>query len=279
MRRILSAAGMAGAIALGGGAWAENYYGSQFDAPGGTESHFGSGMNQPMVVDVATGTLRERPNVQAKILTTLGRGERVTVIGTANGGGWAHVRVNGLDGYMDFAQLDKLPPQYAAYPPGHPMYVSVDQSELRAQPDIQSQLLAVLPRGTRVTVIDTNNPTGWAHVVANGGLDGYMGLGQLAEASAVQPYGRTYNSTPYPASYQPAYPAGYQPAYQAPYQPTEMVVNGEGGTVHDGPDQQSPLVAVLPPGSRVSVIGSANGGWAHVVVNGSDGYMSFTELQ
>jgi uncharacterized protein YgiM (DUF1202 family) len=203
---------MAAAIALGGGAWAENYYGSQFDAPGGTESHMGSGMNQPMVVDVATGTLRERPNVQAKILTTLGRGER--------------------------------------------------------------------PRGSRVTVVDTNNPTGWAHVVANGGLDGYMGLGQLAEASAVQPYGRSYNSTPYPASYQPAYPAGYQPAYQAPYQPTEMVVNDEGGTVHDGPDPQSPLVAVLPPGSRVSVIGSANGGgWAHVVVNGSDGYMSFTELQ
>ena len=192
MRRILSAAGMAAAIALGGGAWAEDYYGSQFDAPGGTEDHLGSGMSQPMVVDASTAILREQPNVQSKILTTLGRGERVTVIGTANGGGWAHVRVNGIDGYMDFVQLDRPPPQYGAYAPsGHPMYVFVDQSELRAQPDIQSQLLTTLPQGSRVTVVDTNNPTGWAHVVADRGAEGYMPLGQLTEASAVQPYGRT----------------------------------------------------------------------------------------
>jgi hypothetical protein len=31
----------------------------------------------------------------------------VTMIGTANGGAWAHVTVNGLDGYMDLVQLAK----------------------------------------------------------------------------------------------------------------------------------------------------------------------------
>src|SRR5215472_11762077 len=85
MRKILSAASMAAALALSGSAWAENYYGSQFDAPGGTEGDFGSGMSQTMMVYTDTGTLREFPDVQSKVLTTLGRGQRVTVIGTADG--------------------------------------------------------------------------------------------------------------------------------------------------------------------------------------------------
>jgi hypothetical protein len=85
MRKILSAASMAAALALSGSAWAENYYGSQFDAPGGTEGHFGSGMSQPMVVDAGTGILRERPNVQSKILTTLGRVHRGRVVSGPGG--------------------------------------------------------------------------------------------------------------------------------------------------------------------------------------------------
>jgi hypothetical protein len=85
---------------------------------------------------------------------------------------------------------------------------------------------------------------------------------------------------PYPASSQPVFQTGYQPTYQAPSQPNEREVNSFGGTVHQSPDPQSPMLTVLPPGSRVSVIGSASGGsWAHVQVNGWDGYMDFAQLQ
>jgi hypothetical protein len=31
------------------------------------------------------------------------------MVGTTNGGAWAHVTVDGLDGYMDLLQLDKAP--------------------------------------------------------------------------------------------------------------------------------------------------------------------------
>ena len=35
------------------------------------------------------------------------KGQQVTMIGTANGGAWAHVKVGNLDGYMDLVQLQK----------------------------------------------------------------------------------------------------------------------------------------------------------------------------
>ena len=62
---------------------------------------------------------------------------------------------------------------------------------------------------------------------------------------------------------------------------TRAVVSSYGGTLHMRPDPQSAVVTTLPPGVRVAVIGSANGGtWEHVVANnGLDGYMPRTELQ
>jgi len=47
------------------------------------------------------------PNASSQILTTVPKGQQVTMIGTANGGAWAHVKVGNLDGYMDLVQLQK----------------------------------------------------------------------------------------------------------------------------------------------------------------------------
>ena len=71
----------------------------------------GESMNQPMVVNVDDGNVRQKPNATAKILTKVLRGFSVTVIGTTNGGAWAHVKLaSGLDGYIDFQQLSKPAP-------------------------------------------------------------------------------------------------------------------------------------------------------------------------
>ena len=75
-------------------------------APAQVGTNVGDSMNQPMVVNVDNGNVREKPNATAKILTTAHRGRVVTVIGTTNGG-WAHVKLGGLDGYMDMVQLAK----------------------------------------------------------------------------------------------------------------------------------------------------------------------------
>jgi uncharacterized protein YgiM (DUF1202 family) len=71
----------------------------------------GESMNERMVVNVDDGNVRQKPNATAKILTKVLRGFSVTVIGTTNGGSWAHVKLDsGLDGYIDFSQLSKPAP-------------------------------------------------------------------------------------------------------------------------------------------------------------------------
>jgi uncharacterized protein YgiM (DUF1202 family) len=332
MRKILTVAALMGGMFAASAAMADNFYENQADTPGTSGTQVGSGMSEPMVVGVDNGNVREAPNTQAKILTTVPRGHRVMVVGTANGGAWAHVMVDGLDGYMDFVQLDKVQPyntygynngyngNYAYYAPNQGvryMAVTSDAANVRQQPTTDSPLLAVLPRGARVTVIGSSG--GWAHVQGNG-VDGYMDYVQLADASP--PYGTTpYYTTPYytnypstgpsyyPASpsyqawptyyqtppiyyqpspnyqYQSSTPTYYQPtpSYQYPsttsYTPTTRIVNGYGGTIHVAPYDGSSLVTTLPPGTQVTVVGSTNGRWAHVIANGYDGYMDYGELQ
>jgi uncharacterized protein YgiM (DUF1202 family) len=45
--------------------------------------------------------LRAMPTTSSKILAKLPAGTTVTVIEKVAGGSWAHVKVNGLDGYID----------------------------------------------------------------------------------------------------------------------------------------------------------------------------------
>jgi Bacterial SH3 domain len=62
------------------------------------------------------------------------------------------------------------------------------------------------------------------------------------------------------------------------YEPPLERVNRQGGMIYESPDTQSRVLSSLPPGHQVSLIGSV-GGWAHVVVNGIDGYMKTSQLQ
>jgi uncharacterized protein YgiM (DUF1202 family) len=44
--------------------------------------------------------LREKPSTSSKILAKLNKGTKVEVIEKVEGGKWAHVKVNNLDGYI-----------------------------------------------------------------------------------------------------------------------------------------------------------------------------------
>ena len=351
MRKILTVAALMGGMLVSGAALADNINENQSDTPGTTSTQVGDSMREPMVVSADNGNVREAPNAQAKILTTVPHGHGVTVIGTANGGAWAHVMVDGLDGYMDLVQLDKAPAYNAYgsdgynYNNGYATYYSVpnqgvrymavssDGAIVRLRPTVDSQVVGTLPRGSRVTVIGTSN--GWAHIQGNG-VDGYTDYVQLADLSSppnttyytvypstsptyYQPAPTYYQTTPTyqyqspPTYYQstPTYqyqssPTYYQttPTYQSTptyyqstptyyqttptyqyqstttyYNPTTRVVNGYGGTIHQAPYSDSSLVTTLPPGTQVTVVGSVNGRWSHVVANGYDGYIDNGELQ
>ncbi len=321
MKKILPIAVLAAGLAAAGTAYA----GSSANSSGGVGTNVGDSMSEPMVVTTDNGNVREQPNATSKILTTVPHGHRITMIGTANGGAWAHVMVDGLDGYMDLVQLDKAPPaatySSADQTPLRYMVVDSDNGNIRAQPTNESALLVTLPRGSRVALLGST-ASGWSHIQGNG-VDGYIDTTKLANAGPATytapytvPYGTviyqpqpTYQVQPsyqtnYP-TYQTTYPTyqysttpSYQtPSYESPppvqanspvypygstmpvYGSNARVVNGGGGTVHQTPDSQSPLLTTLPPGYQVSVLGSVNGNWAHVVANGVDGYMAYNQLQ
>jgi len=323
MKKILPIAVLAAGLA------GTAYAGSSANSSGGVGTNVGDSMSEPMVVSADNGNVRDQPNATAKILTTVPHGKQVTMIGTANGGAWAHVMVDGLDGYMDLVQLDKAPPvaTYGSVDQAAPRYMIVDSDNgnIRAEPTSDSALLVTLPRGTRVTLVGST-ASGWSHIQGNG-VDGYIDSTKLAYAAPAPytapytvPYGTviyqpqpTYQVQPtYQTTYPAAYPTyqysttpsyGYQysttpsysyqtmPTYQAtspvyPYGSTvptygtnARIVNGGGGTIHQTPDPQSPLLTTLPPGYQVSVLGAVNGYWAHVVANGVDGYMAYNQLQ
>ena len=104
MNRILSIAAVAAALALCTPVYAQN----SNNASGSVGTNVGNSLNQPMVVTSGNGNVHIQPNATSKILTTVPQGDQVTMVGMANGGAWAHVLVDGLDGYMDLTQLQKL---------------------------------------------------------------------------------------------------------------------------------------------------------------------------
>ena len=183
MKKILPIAVLAAGLAAAGTAYA----GSSANSSGGVGTNVGDSMSEPMVVTSDNGNVRDQPNATAKILTTVPHGHRVTMIGTANGGAWAHVMVDGLDGYMDLVQLDKAPAD-ATYgssnqTPLRYMIVASDNGNVRAQPTNESALLVTLPRGSRITLLGST-ASGWSHIQGNG-VDGYIDSTTLADAGPV----------------------------------------------------------------------------------------------
>jgi len=347
MRKILTVAAL-----MGGMLTAIPVVLADNNAASGMQNTGGSGLSEPMIVTVDNGNVREAPNPTAKILTMVPRGHQVTVVSLANGNAWAHVIVDGLNGYMDLVQLAKAPSDsyYATTRQGvRYMVVASDNGYIRQYATSDSAVLTALPQGTRVIVTGPATDGSWAHIQANG-VDGYMDVGQLADtappagtviyqpspapSSSGYPAYQTYQTTPsyqpqptyqaqpsyqpQPTYYQPYQPnpsyqpqttyqvqpsyqqqpsyyqasPGYQtnPTYQTYYQtpapaptssytPTTRLVNSGGAVVRQTPDTQSAVVGSLPPGYLVSVVGSANGSWAHVVGNGLQGYVPYGQLQ
>ena len=191
------------------------------------------------------------------------------------------------------------------------------QRKFRAQPTNESALLVTLPRGSRVALVGST-ASGWSisratastvhrqlearhagpanlHRALHGALRhgdlpaaaDLPGAAEVSDELSVDLSIYRYSNTP---SYRdpdlsddadlPGQSARLPlREHRAAYGSNARVVNGGGGTVHQAPDAQSPLLTTLPPGYQVSVLGSVNGNWAHVVANGVDGYIAYYQLQ
>jgi uncharacterized protein YgiM (DUF1202 family) len=234
---------------------AEVQAGSDVVPNGNARTSASSSIDQSMLVITDLGNVREEPNAQARIITTVPRGSKVTMIGTANGGGWAHVTVGDLDGYMDLVQLRRAPRESTDHPAVRyvEMKVELYSAYVHARATSDSPILVTLPRGSSLMVIDANN--GWAHVQGSN-FDGYMDLAALSDAHTPPVTG----STDHPAVHY-----------------VEMKVELYSAYVHSQPTSDSPILVTLPRGSSLMVI-EVDKGWAHVQDHNFDGYVVLAAL-
>jgi uncharacterized protein YgiM (DUF1202 family) len=246
-----------------------------------------------MLVITYFGNVREEPNAQARIIATVPRGSKVTMIGTANSGGWAHVTVGGLGGYMDLVQLRRAPRESTDHPAVHyvEMKVELYSAYIHSQPTSNSPILVTLPRGSSLMVIEVEK--GWAHVQDHD-FDGYMDLAALSDERTPHVTGanqtpsqmissrqQAHSTTPIDQTSTPTFQSHTNaPPYQTSgfYEPPLRTVSSQGGTIYERPDTQSRVLGFLPAGRQVSFIGSV-GNWAHVVANGIDGFVITSQLR
>ena len=265
---------------------AEVQAGSDVARNGNVGTSVSSSVDQPMLVITDFGNLREAPNAQARVITTVPRGSKVTMIGTAHGGGWAYVTVGGLGGYMDLVQLRSAPRESVDHPAVHyvEMKVELYSAYIHSQPTPDSQILVTLPRGSSLMVIDANN--GWAHVQGYN-FDGYMDLTALSNertprvTGANQTPSQMTSTTPSDRTIAPTENSySNAPPHQTTgfYEPPLRTVGGQGGTIYERPDPLSRVLGFLPSGRQVSFIGSV-GIWAHIVANHIDGFMIVSQLR
>ncbi|MBT2617624.1 MULTISPECIES: SH3 domain-containing protein [unclassified Bacillus (in: firmicutes)] len=206
-------------------------------------------------VNVSTGSLNMRKSgkATASIVAILSKGTKVTVYSESNG--WAKIKANGKDGYVNTKYLSASKPgsgSTAATPvKTTTKYVNVSAGSLnmRKSGKATASIVAILSKGTKVTVYSESN--GWAKVKANG-KDGYVSTKYL---SATKP--------------------GTGSTAVTPEKTTTKYVNVSSGTLNmrKSGSESASVVAKLSKGTKVTVY-SESKGWAKIKANGKDGHVS-----
>ncbi|MDM5312191.1 SH3 domain-containing protein [Peribacillus frigoritolerans] len=206
-------------------------------------------------VNVSTGSLNMRKSgkATASIVAILSKGTKVTVYSESNG--WAKIKANGKDGYVNTKYLSASKPgsgSTAATPvKTTTKYVNVNTGSLnmRKSGKATASIVAILSKGTKVTVYSESN--GWAKVKANGN-DGYVSTKYL---SATKP--------------------GTGSTAVTPEKTTTKYVNVSSGTLNmrKSGSESASIVAKLSKGTEVTVY-SESKGWAKIKANGKDGHVS-----
>ncbi|MBL3642685.1 SH3 domain-containing protein [Bacillus sp. RHFB] len=207
-------------------------------------------------VNVSSGSLNMRKSgkATASIVAILTKGTKVTVYSESNG--WAKIKANGKDGYVNTKYLSASKPgsgSTAATPvKTTTKYVNVSTGSLnmRKSGKATASIVAILSKGTKVTVYSDSN--GWAKVKANG-KDGYVSTKYLSAAK----------------------PGTGSTAVTTPEKTTTKYVNVSTGSLNmrKSGKATASIVAILSKGTKVTVYSESNG-WAKIKANGKDGHVS-----
>ncbi|WP_272188920.1 SH3 domain-containing protein [Bacillus sp. BP-3] len=226
--------------------------------------------------NIATGTqetgtitatslrVRSAANTNSSILGNLKQGEKITVLGKANG--WAKIAYNGKEGYvsLEFVKLEgkaaekpaEKPPENIATGTQETGTITATSLRVRSAANTNSSILGNLKQGEKITVLGKVN--GWAKIAYNG-KEGYVSL-EFVQIST-NSNGNNGNS-----------------GNNGQVTEERGVVNASLLNVRQGPSTSASIVAHLKNGESVSVLGKENG-WAKVRVNGVEGYASLQFLK
>ncbi len=220
--------------------------------------------------------LRSTASVAGKILLTIPKGSKVTVL--SESGGWANLIYNGKTGYSSSAYLKKLAaapaptptptPEPTPKPEPTPTPTPVPTPEptpeapvtenkkmiitgnlnLREQPDGTSAVLTVLPKGTIVTIESFTGK--WGKLTYNG----YVGY---ASQNYMSPYD--------------------EPAVEIPVA-EDIRENIYNLNLRSGPGTNFGIILTIPQGTKLT-IEKMDGNWAQVTYGGRTGYVSVDYLK
>jgi uncharacterized protein YgiM (DUF1202 family) len=131
-------------------------------------------VNNPKATQVLN--LRETPSLDARVLACYGNGKQVEILGST--GDWYKVSVDGKIGYMlkQYVKVTSTTPP-TVKPPATPFSATLKNPNggsivnFRAQPGLNSAILAMYPVGKAVTVLESG--TDWSKVSVDGSV-GYV---------------------------------------------------------------------------------------------------------
>ncbi|WP_230574477.1 SH3 domain-containing protein [Bacillus rhizoplanae] len=225
-----------------------------------------TGTQETGTITATSLRVRSAANTTSSILGNLKQGEKVTVLGKANG--WAKIAYNGKEGYvsLEFVKLEeKLAEKPAEKPPENIVTgteetgtITATSLRVRSAANTNSTILGNLKQGEKITVLGKEN--GWAKI-AYKGKEGYVSL------EFVKLEGK--------------------PAEKPAEKPPENIVTGtqETGTitatslrVRSAANTSSVILGNLKQGEKVTVLGKENG-WAKIAYKGKEGYVSLEFVQ
>ncbi|MBH0358650.1 MULTISPECIES: SH3 domain-containing protein [Bacillus cereus group] len=230
------------------------------EQPKTSDATIKNGTQEVGTINATSLRVRSAANTSSSVLGNLKNGEKVTVLGKANG--WAKINYQGKEGYvsLEFVKLEagkqeEKPAEDITNGTQEVGTINATSLRVRSAANTSSSVLGNLKNGEKVTVLGKAN--GWAKINYQG-KEGYVSLEFITIGKD---------------SIDPTNPTN-------PGQVTEerAVVNASLLNVRKGPSTGAAAVGHLKNGETVTIIGKENG-WAKIRFNGGEGYVSLQFLK
>ncbi|MDT3494083.1 SH3 domain-containing protein [Bacillus toyonensis] len=222
-----------------------------------------NGTQEVGTINATSLRVRSAANTSSSVLGNLKNGEKVTVLGKANG--WAKISYQGKEGYvsLEFVKLEagkqeEKPAEDITNGTQEVGTINATSLRVRSAANTSSTILGTLKNGKKVTVLGKAN--GWAKINYQG-KEGYVSLEFITIGKdSIDPTNPTNPTNPGQVTEERA------------------VVNASLLNVRKGPSTGAAAVGHLKNGETVTIIGKENG-WAKIRFNGGEGYVSLQFLK